>query len=229
MTQAGSVLLLTRPEPQSRSFLSDLEERLGYRPTCLVSPIMRIAPLGNDVDLNAYRTLILTSGNAVGAVGTELSGRSVVTVGERTAASARSLGANATCLGANVDDLIARIEEVDAPALHIRGRHSRGDLAKRASDLGVLVDDVVVYEQLEVLLSDEAQALLREGRAVLPLFSPRSAQLVAAYECHVSTRVIAMSKAVADAWNEQAKTDKETTIAAKPERSAMIDLVAESF
>lgn len=229
MTQAGPVLLLTRSEPQSRSFLEDLEKRLGHCPNHVISPILQITPVAFDIDLDAYTTLILTSGNAVERLGADLAGRTVVTVGERTALQAQGYGAAATCLGDHVDGLIERIDEVTGPALHTRGHHTRGDLAARAQAQGVTVDEVVIYDQAEHPLTSEARLALSSGKGILPLFSPRSATLVAAYDCHPSTEVIAMSRAVAEAWEQTASVTTPLQTAIAPDRASMLDLVAAAF
>ncbi len=225
MGHPDSLLLLTRPEAQSRSFLADLEERLGYTPPVIISPVLRISPVGDPVNFDPYRTLIVTSGNAVSVLETALEGRKVVTVGERTANIARSVGADAQCLGDRVDALVERLSEVAAPALHLRGRHSRGDLVGAGRAIGIRIDECVVYDQIEEPLTAEAQAALKGGHAILPLFSPRSAALLAAYECHKSTTVLAMSPAVADAWNAASRVQ----VAARPDRAAMLDLVVAAF
>lgn len=225
MGHPDALLLLTRPEAQSRSFLADLEARLGYTPPIIISPILKISAVGDAVDLDLYQTLIVTSGNAVMVLGGALAGRKVVTVGERTASMAQSVGADAQCLGDTVDALAARLREVEGPALYLRGRHSRGDLIGAGRAAGLSIDECIVYDQIEVPLTAEAQAAMKRGHAILPLFSPRSAALLSAYECHSSTKAIAMSPAVARAWT----ASTEVQIAARPDRAAMLDLVTAAF
>ncbi|MDJ0640574.1 MAG: uroporphyrinogen-III synthase [Paracoccaceae bacterium] len=225
MGHPDPVLILTRPEPQSRSFLADLEERLGYVPAVVVSPIMRIEPVRELPDLDPFQTLIVTSGNAVFVLGDALKGRRVASVGARTAALARSSGAEAVCLGDNLDGLIQNLAKVTGPALHLRGRHSRGELVAAGRKAGLQIEECVVYDQLEQPLSREARVALENGHAILPLFSPRSARLVSAYDCHEETQVIAMSAAVAEAWPHPTLIQ----IAERPDRMAMLDLVAAAF
>lgn len=225
MEHPDPTLLLTRAEAQSRSFLSDVADRLGREPKAIVSPVLDIVPVGGGPDLDAYRTLIVTSGNAVAMMEGRLAGRTVVTVGARTAEKARATGADAVCLGETVDDLIGRIGEVAAPGLHLRGTHSRGDLAGRANAAGVRVDECVVYDQAERELSDEARKALAAGGVLVPLFSPRSASLLAQYPRHPEVRAIAISEAVADAWNGKSACG----VAARPDRGAMLDMVLAAY
>lgn len=225
MSSSSSTVLLTRPDLQSRSFLADLEVRLGFSPSCIVSPILRIVSVDGDVDLESFRTLIVTSGNAVEAMREHLKGRRVVTVGERTAELARQAGADAECFGDRVQSLVERLNELESPALHLRGRHSVGALTDRGRSLGVLIHECVVYDQVEHPLSEEAQKALTKPNVVLPLFSPRSAKLVSRYECHPSTYAIAMSMGVAEAWN----CSTRLAVASRPDRAAMLDLVAAAF
>jgi uroporphyrinogen-III synthase len=121
-------------------------------------------------------------------------------------------------------------EQTKGPLLYVRGRDSAGDLAKTLISLGVMVDELVVYEQQATPLNTAAEALLAEGRSVIaPVFSPRTAGLLAG-EPAVLGRVaplwiVALSRAVAD---EGAGAGAEKTIcAARPDADAMLDAIAE--
>ena len=225
MVRATPVLILTRPEPQSRGFLAELEDRLGCSVPAIVSPILKIVELGESPDLDAFQTLIFTSGNGVKRVADDLKGRNVVTVGQQTARYAEMAGATATCLGDTVEDFLANAAFIKSPALHVRGVHSRGDLANRLSAQGTDVIEFVAYDQVEQPISDEARRALLAGTAIAPIFSPRSARLLSEYECHPSTRILAISAATAQEWAGQGLLE----VAVRPDRQAMLDLVAGAF
>ena len=222
MATGERVLLLTRPEAQSRVFLAEFQARLGRGVSSVISPVMRIVPVKSGRDLSRYATIIVTSSNAVSR---DLAGRRVVTVGEKTAAKAQAAGAEARCLGETVDAFLKRIAEVRLPALYLHGVHTRGDMVERARSRGVVVDEAVVYDQAEIALTQAAQDALASGRALVPLFSPRSAALVAAYRVAPGTRVVAISEATADAWTAPG----EVMVALHPDQAAMLEAVAEAF
>lgn len=204
MTELQPTLLLTRPEPQSRAFLRECETRLGRRLPVVISPLMNIQPTDEVPELDRYATVIFTSSNGVRSVMAiaNLTGRSVITVGEKTAELARQAGAEAEALGEDVESLLERASQIRGPALFCRGVHSRGDLAARLRECGVATDEAEVYDQVSQPLSAAARSLL-DGSApvVAPVFSPRSARLLSAQGVITAPlTVIAMSPAVASAW-----------------------------
>lgn len=221
MTDQEPTLLLTRPEPLSRAFLNQCEAVAGRRLSAVVSPIMRIETLGGLPDLDRYATVVFTSGNGVRSAMAEssLSGRTVLTVGEKTADIARKAGADAATLGEDADAFVARGREVSDPALLCRGVHSRGDLAGRLRAIGISVDEAILYDQVACPLSRAAQTLLAGPDAVVaPVFSPRSAQLLSGFGViEAPVKIVAMSPAVADAWGGSG----DVIIAERPDSAAM--------
>ncbi len=228
MDDDGTTLILTRPADRSEEFLSMCEARADRRLPAIISPVIEIQPFGDLPDLASYRTLILTSASAVTRLANDglLTGRRVMTVGERTAELARLSGADATCLGEDVESFLASAQSVEPPALHCRGVHARGELASRLTERGVPCDEVVIYDQVQKPLSHAARAVLTgQGRAILPLFSPRSARLVSQLAISASPVVIAMSDAVAAEWQGAG----DVRIAQEPTSAAMCDLVIRAF
>ncbi|MFD1914252.1 uroporphyrinogen-III synthase [Halodurantibacterium flavum] len=196
-SMAASALLLTRPECQSRRFAAGLEcERV------VISPVIRVelreaGPLPPDI-----ADIIFTSENAIAGAG---AGRRAWCVGDRTAAAARAAGYEARSAGGDAGSLVALIlqEAGDGPFLHLRGAHTRGDVAARLQAAGLNVAERVVYDQIAQPLTPEARRLLAEpGRVVVPLFSPRSAGLLAAQLGDVQARLlpVAISAATAAEW-----------------------------
>ena len=225
MTSRPKTLLLTRPDAQSRAFLDDCEAQLGRSIPTVVSPLLRIVPVGDIPDLDTYDTIVLTSGNGVRRLGDKLAGRSVVTVGENTATLAESLGASAKAHGENVEAFLAATPNLGR-ALFCRGTHSRGNLASRLNEAGQSVDEAVLYDQVAQTLSDAAQSLLTDGAPIVaPVFSPRSAALLAAYDVLSPVQLLAISQSAAEAWTGSA----EVRIAAHPTAAAMRQLVIEAF
>ena len=211
MTDPEPTLLLTRPEDQSRAFLADCEARAGRQLPAVISPLMRIVPTGLVPVLDAYETVVLTSGNGVRCLSelASLRGRAVRTVGEKTAELARAAGAEARALGEDVEAFLESGEPIKGPAIFCRGAHSRGDLAGRLRERGLEVDETVIYDQQALPLTSAARKLLA-GRApvVAPVFSPRTAALLSGHgEISAPLTLIAMSPAVADALVQGANTE----------------------
>ncbi|MEO0915881.1 MAG: uroporphyrinogen-III synthase [Pseudomonadota bacterium] len=220
MADAASVLVLTRPEAQSQSFLDAVCAGLKRNADAIISPVLRIEPVSFDVRLEDYRTIIVTSQNALPAAGSRLKGLQVRTVGAGTAVAAQRLGADAMSLGKDVDDLLKRSDEIEGPVIHLRGTHTRGDLVKRLRQAGIIAEGCVVYDQVAQQLTPEAQAALANGSAIVPVFSPRSAALVSAHIVHEGTLVIAISETTAAEWNAPG----QIRVANRPDLQAMLVL-----
>ncbi len=193
------VLLLTRPLNQSKALLREL----GVEGPCVISPVMEILRTGETVDLAGYGGVIVTSANAV-RHGPPLAGICVYCVGKRTSEAVERAGGVVRLVAKDADDLVARLQ-AHGPLLHLRGAYARGNIAERLCAAGVETREALVYRQEPRALSGEAIALIEGGGAVvLPLYSPRSAQLVGEQVSRVGpgVRAIAMSDAVADSWRE---------------------------
>jgi uroporphyrinogen-III synthase len=226
MDDRQPTLLLTRPEKQSLEFLADCENKLGRRLSVVVSPVFKIDFRRSPPDLSNYETVILTSSNGVAACAEALVGRKVVTVGEKTAAAARRAGAEALVLGQDAEELVANSLKIEGPAVHVRGRHTRGSIAKRLGAAGVKTDELVLYDQLAQPLTQAAVAVLQgDAEVIAPVFSPRSAELLSQAHITASLHVIAMSEAVADAWNGPGSIN----VVASPTADAMIAQVVSHF
>lgn len=195
------ILLMTRPEPQARAFA----ESLGVAVDMVISPLIAIAPVGPLPDPGRFAGLILTSANAA-RVYRQIGGPTGLAawcVGTKTAEAAREAGLDAEALGGDAaalaESLIAR--NVPGPLLHLRGFHSRGAVADRLIDAGIETHEAVIYDQPAQALTPEARAALDGDRPiVVPLFSPRTAEIFALYgPFDGSVHVVAMSPAVAEA------------------------------
>jgi uroporphyrinogen-III synthase len=227
MTDPEPTLLLTRPEPQSKAFLSQCETVAGRRLPAVISPVMKIELADDLPDLDRYVTIVFTSGNGVRSALSQgsLAGRTVFTVGEKTAELARAAGAEAEALGEDVDAFVAAARRVKGPALLCRGVHSRGDLAGRLSETRLRIDEVLLYDQVACPLSTAAQQLLAgSGPVVAPVFSPRTARLLGGHGVIAAPlTIVAMSEAVAESWEGPGLV----RVAAEPTSEAMCALVLE--
>ncbi|QQA42740.1 uroporphyrinogen-III synthase [Pelagovum pacificum] len=222
------VLLVTRPAPDGARFAEAVARETGQPFDVLQSPLIGIRP--RDVSV-AERpdALVLTSANGAAQIGRlQLSGLPAFCVGDRTAACAEKEGATAVSAGGDAEALIATIlaQKPLGRLLHLRGAHSRGDVAGRLSANGQPCEALVVYDQQpESLTSDARRALAAEAPAVVPLFSPRTAALMADQgPFRGQLHVVAMSEAVA---KEAARLSPASlVIASSPEGAAMIALTS---
>ncbi len=219
-------LLMTRPRAAAERFVGNMPAELRARVGPLFSPVMRIEGLSGTVALTKSEIPIFTSSNAV-SHGPESDGRPAYCVGVATTKWANQHGWGARMAGEDADGLVSYLEKLppDQPFVHVRGRHTRGNIVARLQVSGHSAREAIVYEQVLQPLSDAAKnAISREQMVVAPLFSPRmAAQFANQAPRATSLRVVAMSAAVANA----AQPFTAAAIAARPDAPAMYDAIAD--
>ncbi len=183
-------VLITRPQPGADAFAALLADV-----PVVVSPLMKIEPV--DGDLSAADVVVITSAHAIPA----LDGQTCYSVGHATTEAARAAGCDAIMAGETAEAVAERII-ADSPKgkiVYARGRHVAFDMVGALRAAGLMASDVVVYDQREAPLSEDAEALLSGGSPmIVPLFSARSARLFFdACPTGADLRVIAMSDGVA--------------------------------
>lgn len=223
-------ILLTRPEAASARFAHALRNRLGAAVDILIAPLTRIEWLDVALDMTDVDSLIFTSRNGVAAYLRATGRRDVpcFAVGDATAALAQKAGMVATSCQGDAEALIAQVlARADAGrVLHVRGRHSRGDVAARLTAAGRPTREVVMYDQQAMGLTEAAQEVLDgDTPVIVPLFSPRSAaQFVAEHRGKAPLLIAAMSGAVAEAAAPVKAAAMQ--VAARPDAEAMLEVLA---
>ena len=221
-------VLITRPEPQASDFAAELPE--GWQP--VISPLLEIVPTGEVPDLAGIGGVIFTSVNGVKAAQDHVQGSSIPAwcVGERTAEAARQLGLEVIVAdgdAAALRQLIA-MRRPDVRLLHIRGKHSAGNLAHTLRGDGFEVDEAILYDQKACHLTVAAKAGLMDREiAAVALFSPRTARIFAAETQGIDlngVRLLCLSRNVAEALGN--RPDTSVVIAKNPDRTAMLALIA---
>lgn len=201
------VLLLSRPLADSRRFAAMLP---GW--AAVISPILRIVAVDHDTAvLHDAPGLVFTSAHAVGAAGPGR-GRLALCVGGHTARVARAAGFEVRQGNGFAEGLLPLIRAAPVPLIHPHGRHQARHLPVRG---------MVVYDQQAVPLTGDARALLAgDAPVVLPLFSPRSARLVAdaAKGARAPLWPVSISDAAMAAWGAPAAG---RAVAASPDAAAM--------
>ncbi len=180
------VLLLTRPEAQSRAFAAALETAWPWRFDPLVAPMLRIALEPGPVDLQGAGALAFTSVNGVAAFAGLCPDRSLPAycVGDMTARAARDAGFRALSAGGDVAALAQMIATAGGrppgDVLHVRGRQAAGDLTGALAGMGIPARPLELYAQIRSPLAGPARDLAACGGIdVLTAFSPRSAAALA--------------------------------------------------
>lgn len=186
------ILLMTRPGDDSERTAA----RIGA--DVIVAPILQIVPVDHDgAALAQAPGLVFTSAHAVASAGPGR-GRPAICVGERTGQVARDAGFAVIQGGGTADSLVPLIAASPVPLVHPHGRH----LAQRLA-----VPGIVVYDQRPQPLTARARAALMGARpVVVPVYSPRSARLLAgmAAGARAPLWLVAISDAAAAAWTAPA-------------------------
>ncbi|MBO9446103.1 uroporphyrinogen-III synthase [Ruegeria sp. R14_0] len=172
---------MTRPRAASERFVAQLPTRVRSRVEVIYSPILEIRPLNVVVDTGETRGLIFTSANSVNAAASLGVRRDLPAfcVGTATTGTAKGAGWDATMVGYTAEELVAYLlkHRPESPLMHLRGEHTRGNVAGRLTESGLTVHEQVVYQQRLLPLTSEAAAAAAGDRPVIaPLFSPRTAR-----------------------------------------------------
>ncbi|WP_050604686.1 uroporphyrinogen-III synthase [Ruegeria sp. 6PALISEP08] len=172
---------MTRPRAASKRFVTQLPTRLRSRVQVIYSPILEIRPLPAAVDTDRVQGLIFTSANAVNAAASKGIDRTLPAycVGPATTGTAKGYGWQAEMAGTTAEELVAHLlkHRPQSPLLHLRGEHTRGNIAGRLTESGLTVREQPVYQQLLLPLTSEVtQAANGNLPVIAPLFSPRTAR-----------------------------------------------------
>lgn len=228
-------LLLTRPRAQSQDFAEALEAALPGRFRAVIAPVLRIAPVEAEIDLEGARGLLFTSANGVEVFAGRSEDRSLPAfcVGDMTARAARAAGFRARSAGGDVAALTALVAaEPPGPGafVHVRGRHAAGDLTGRLAAAGVPARGLELYDQAPAPMPEEVRALLGTGAVdAMAAFSPRSAALFAQAAQAAGwdlggAALVALSAAACAAHD--APEPGRRIVAPSPTRAGMIEALA---
>ncbi len=220
-------LIVTRPAPQGQAFADAVKARWYDPLDIILSPLLRIVPLPLKKDLSGMKGVIFTSINGVAAAVEAKLSRDVAAwcVGEKTGEAARDAGFVPIIGPGDAEGLAKMIiaRKPDGPLAHIRGQHSRGDMAGRLQRAGLRCDDIVGYDQEPLPFTPSAIAALEvQKQVIFPLFSPRTATILKASGPFVaSVDVVAISAAVERAIAGLGA--RCVVVADRPDMSAMVD------
>lgn len=222
-------IIITRPQAAGERLAKQLRD--GVEPGCaiILSPVIDIVAVPATLGQTRYRGALFTSAHGVTHAPNGIGPLPCWCVGDMTARAARDAGYEVKHSAPDAETLLTDITtaKIVGPLLHCRGAYARVDLAKRLTAIGISCDDLVVYAQKSRALSAEARAALGgETPVILPLYSPRSAALVADQgPFNAPITVIAISNAVASA---AARLDPKSVILADhPDGAAMLAAITD--
>ena len=219
------ILLVTRPVETARRFAQRIEDVYGTGFQTILSPALEIVQLDPEVPTECDH-LILTSANGVRQairINIKVTG-SVFCVGQRTADLAKSHFFSAIRAGSCAKELIERVskQNIDGAILHLSGTHTRGDIVENLMKRGLKASRAIAYDQrLLTPTYDAKDALKGTLPIVLPLFSTRSAGLLAQCKVNAPVHVVAISEVVKaslpDAFRQSVK------VADAPDEDHMVE------
>ena len=231
MHETLPVLLMTRPRAASERFVAELD-RAGGRFRPVVSPLFEIVQTETALPLDGVKGLIFSSVHGVAAWkarGLKLQ-IPCYTVGQATAQAAQAAGLRPAIVQPTAASLVKELlgAGIEGPLLHLHGTHTRGDIARRLTFDGLYTLAVAVYDQPELALNETARAaLVGDVPVVAPVFSPRTASLLAQERAKAPLLVAAMSEAVALALPPLHIVFLK--VADRPDSGAMVTAVLETL
>ncbi len=228
MTAQKPLLLITRPLDAGQRFVRSLPEEIMAATSVIYAPLIKIKSLEKDVDTAGYQGLIFTSSNGVrhSGVPNYESRITAYCVGRTTTEVAREAGWKAIYTGANAAELVARLShrQPPGPLLHLRGQLTVGNIASSLTKAGVTTAELIVYDQLPLPISDAVRRTIESAKHVIaPLFSQRTAELLAAENLTTRMYVVALSCAISQPLLSM--NCQQIAVAKEPTRDAVIEVL----
>ena len=183
MKQSRPTILLTRPLPQSERFAREIAAQIGHVPV-MISPLFQARFL-QQPPRAAQGAVIFTSETGVAAAvagGHVRADQIAYCVGSRTAQAAAQAGLNPLDAKGDWRDLALLIQShcPRGPVTFFCAQDAPIHLEAALAGAGYVVARVEVYTQDILDLSAAARKVLRgDAPVILPLFSPKSAQVLA--------------------------------------------------
>lgn len=229
MPDPKPILLMTRPEEASRRFVGSLSAEVRAGLEVVTAPLFRVITDATQPDISRYDGVVFSSSNAVRATHPQ-PGKAAYCVGAQTTALARAAGWQAQCMGQTAADLIASLPQIqpDLPLLHLRGEHSRGNIAQNLCSADLRCDEYVIYHTQTLPLTAEIRQRVSQIPTIAPVFSPRSAALFRdKFKGKETLYLVALSKAVAAELSDVAH--QQLDVAPAPDAASVKALVEALF
>jgi uroporphyrinogen-III synthase len=174
---------MTRPKAPGQRFATALRSAMNRPLRITFSPLLHPTFVPFRLPDIACAAVIFTSETAVLAAKDQTGLPSLAyCVGDRTALVARRAGFTTRSAAGDADALVQLIlqDHTVGPLLHLRGKDQRGDVADKLNAAGIQTLSIITYFQHAAPLSPAAWRVLTAPHPlIVPLFSPRTAQIFA--------------------------------------------------
>lgn len=227
----GVPVLVTRPQAEGDTFAAALTARFGERVRPVVTPLLHPHRLTPEIPAREYAAVVFTSAQAVEASRPLRPSLPALAwcVGNRTARAAEMAGFQARSANGDAKSLVAAMA-ADPPQgriLYLRGVDTSANVREKLAETGFIADEIIVYMQESGPLTAQALALLQSPVAlIVPLFSPRTAQLFRRAlppEVRATLHIAAISPSVAAALGDLPRAG--LAIADHPDAPSVLDAV----
>ena len=225
-------LLLTRPRVQGVRFARQLRAQLRHPFKITYAPLLSPIILHPVLPELRFCAVVFTSETAVAAAACMLAlPKHAFCVGDQTARAARRAGFATSSAAGDAEALVRFVVAANPSGrlLHLHGAETRGDVAAKLTEAGIVTHSLTVYRQEPCSLSRRAKLLLQgDAPVIVPLFSPRTAAIFVSQlepTMRAPLYMVALSAAVAQV--SQVSQVKEILCAALPNADAMITTVGQ--
>ena len=178
-----SLLVLTRPYNQSLSFSEALTSSGVASEDIIIDPILRIEPVTPIKKLKHFKSIILTSSNALKHLPPYLVGSRLPAfcAGNSTTEAAISHGFLAKCLGETATELCNALLQspLPGPVAYLCGDYITLDFEELYRGSKLSVENIICYRQISGKLRMDTIKVLNDNKgSIVPVFSQRSARLL---------------------------------------------------
>ena len=178
-----SLLVLTRPYIQALSFSEALTSSGVASEDIIIDPILRIEPVTPIKKLKHFKSILLTSSNALKHLPPYFVGSRLPAfcAGNSTTEAAISHGFLAKCLGETATELRNALLQSPSPEpiAYLCGDYITLDFEEFFRGSKLWVENIICYSQISVKLSMATVKVLNDNRgSIVPVFSQRSARLL---------------------------------------------------
>ena len=221
-----SLLVLTRPYSQSLSFSEALTSSGVALEDIIIDPILRIEPVTPVKTLYHFKSIILTSSNALKHLPPYLVGSRLPAfcAGNSTTEAATSHGFLAKCLGETATDLCNALHKSNllGPVAYLCGDHITLDFEESLRGSKICVENIICYRQVAGKLCMATIKVLYNNRSsIVPVFSQRSARVLCEQKLDWKDHcAVSISKATAEICKKAGFG--KTIVSAQPNAKSML-------
>jgi uroporphyrinogen-III synthase len=222
---------MIRPLPQAQSFVQALTAQMAQQPQVIYSPVIEICAVKAPFPPHDSQYLLFTSINGVKfyAQHTQNRGTPALCVGETTAAAAQESGFKAQSANGTAQDLIRLVKSTakpeNGPLTYVSGAMVAHEIDLPLKALGFQAERLVVYEQIQHDLTEEAQSALKAS-TVIPIASPNTARIFAEQAEKKDLSQVTMAFISENAQEPLQHVNCRQIIAETPTRNGMIAAVS---